>query len=82
MVHFTYNDKSYLTFYPKFAEKLSSTFENNRINLNPSTGKGTLEIIPLGDGIYASVTNFRLNIDFKFCRKKVEEPFFICILMK
>lgn len=77
MVHFTYNDKSYLTFYPKFAEKLSSTFENNRIKLNPSTGKGTLEIIPLGDGIYASVTNFRLNIDFKFCRKKVEEPFFI-----
>jgi AraC-like DNA-binding protein len=77
MIHFSYSDKSYLTFYPKFAEKVSSTFQYNSILINPATGKGKLELIPLGDGIYASISNYELNIDFKFCRKKVEDPFFI-----
>ncbi len=77
MIHFSYYDNSYTTFYPKFAHAISTKFENNRIVFPEHLGNGFMEMISLGDNIHASVSNYILNDDIKFCRKKNPEAFFI-----
>lgn len=77
MIHFSYNDNSYTTFYPKFADSLAVKFENNRIVFPKHLGSGYMEMISLGDNIHASLNNYKLNDDIKYCRKKNSEPFFI-----
>lgn len=77
MIQFTYNDKSYTTFYPKLAEALSAKFENNRIELPSNVGKGYMELISLGDGIHASLNNYTSSEDIRFTRRKTRDPFFI-----
>ncbi|MBX9782503.1 MAG: helix-turn-helix transcriptional regulator [Chitinophagaceae bacterium] len=77
MLHISYNDNTYTTFFPRIAELFSAKFQQNRIELPSKTGKGHMEIIPLGDGIHAAINDYTLNEDIKFCRKKTAEPFFI-----
>lgn len=77
MIDVTYSDKSYTTFFPKLAELVSSKFENNKILLPESIGHGVIEMVSLGDDIYAAVNNYKLKQDIKFHRKKSKEPFFI-----
>ncbi len=77
MINFTYNDKSYTTFYPKVADIFNAEFVNNRIELPVDTGKGFMELVPLGEEIYASINNFVLEKDIYFTRKKSRDVFFI-----
>lgn len=77
MIHFTYNDKSYTTFYSKLADIFGVKLENNRIDLPENVGKGYMELLPMGEDIYASIDNFVLNQDIRYTRKKSRDPFFI-----
>lgn len=77
MIEITYNDIDYRSLFPKYAKAFSSTFENNKVVLPPAIGKGYLEMVPLGDKLYASVENFKPKVMVKFCRKPREEPFYI-----
>jgi AraC-like DNA-binding protein len=77
MIQIDYDDISYKTLYPKLARAFSSTFENNRIVLPQDAGKGYFELLQLGDGLYASIENFTISKEVKFCRSKREEPFYI-----
>lgn len=77
MIHFSYNDNSYTSFYPKFAHAIATKFENNRIVFPKHLGNGFMEMASLGDNIHASINNYVLNVDIKFSRKKNPEPFFI-----
>ena len=77
MLEVVYDDIDYRVLFPKYAKALGSVFENNRVVLPPTVGKGYLELVPLADHLFASVENFTPDIHIKFCRKRSDEPFFI-----
>jgi AraC-like DNA-binding protein len=77
MIHFSYSDTNYLSYFPKVAKALSSKIENNCIRFAEQTGKGYMELIALGDNIHSIINNYVLNTDIEFNRKKNPQPFFI-----
>ncbi|HEX4958229.1 MAG TPA: helix-turn-helix transcriptional regulator [Lacibacter sp.] len=79
MSHLIFSDNSFLTFYPKLAEFLGTTQKKNLITVPPAVGKGYMEMIALGDDIYASVEDYTFQKDVQFSRRKVKDPFFILI---
>ncbi|HMO32053.1 MAG TPA: helix-turn-helix transcriptional regulator [Lacibacter sp.] len=77
MITIDYNDTSYKTLYPKIAAAFSTEFKDNRIVLPKGVGSGYLELLNLGDELYASVRNFTADVDVKFCRSKRADTFYI-----
>ena len=77
MIEITYNDIDYRVLFPKYATAFSTVFENNRVVLPKGVGKGYLEMVALGDDLFASVENFQPDVLVKFCRTRREEPFYI-----
>lgn len=77
MIEITYDDMHYPSLFPKYAQAFSSVFENNRVVLPNHVGKGYLELVSLGDGLYANIENFTPFVPVKFCRKRRKEPFYI-----
>lgn len=77
MIEITYDDIHYPTLFPKYAKALSSVFVNNKVVLPSQIGTGALEMVALGDGLYASLENYVPAVTVKFCRKRRAEPFYI-----
>jgi AraC-like DNA-binding protein len=77
MIEITYDDIDYRILFSKYAKAFSSALEHNKVVLPKSTGKGYLELVSLGDDLFASVENFQPDVMVKFCRKRRNEPFYI-----
>ncbi len=77
MIEITYDDIDYRVLFPKYAKVFSTTFEHNRVVLQKGVGKGYLELVTLGDDLFASLENFEPEVLVKFCRTRREEPFYI-----
>jgi AraC-like DNA-binding protein len=77
MIEITYDDIDYRVLFPKYAKAFSTTFEKNRVVLPKGVGKGYLEMVALGDELFAAIENFEPEVMVKFCRTRRNEPFYI-----
>ncbi|ULQ56738.1 helix-turn-helix transcriptional regulator [Flavihumibacter rivuli] len=77
MFNFEYQSYNYNEIAKELARALHVKLENNRVNFPEDTASGYMQFIDLPNNLQASISNYTINDNFYYKRKRIPEEYYV-----